>query len=165
MKSIQNWGVVLVMLLGATIFTYGQQTHVITLSVDTNEINDENVLEVCSLQASENTTVEADDDLESFTVIVNEGDDIIWEGVSDFSEDHIVEITKVKYDSGTEVFNDFKTKDLEGKKDGKKKKVKAKVKNNTKNKEPTKYILKFTVIVNGVESEEYSIDPVIKVQG
>ncbi|MGB5437441.1 MAG: hypothetical protein WBM98_16215 [Maribacter sp.] len=149
-----------IMLLVCTGISFAQATHLVTLHVDTQQLNDGNNKKAFSLSASQGTTVENSDDPEEFTIIVNENDEIEWEGVA--SSGAIVDIEEI------EILDDptkpnrakvFKNKINKGKKKNGKKKIKEKVKANTKN-NVYKYFIRFTI---GTTS--FEIDPKIKVSG
>jgi hypothetical protein len=129
----------------------GQETHTITLTVQEDGSYSFSVFPESSFLSG--------DTPETYTILVNEGDTIEWEGVAESGV--AVEIESIAYvaDSNNpkskDIFNEPK---IHGKKDnGNKKKVKAKVKPNKKNSD-YKYIIEFTV-----DGEPNSIDPGVKV--
>ena len=62
--------------------SFAQTTHVVTLHVDTDELNNGNNKKAFSFSASQGTVVENIDNPETFTILVNEDDEIEWEGLS-----------------------------------------------------------------------------------
>ena len=132
---------------------YGQSTHVITLHVDTDQLNAGNESEAFSFSVSEGTSVENIDNPKTFTIFVNEEDTVIWEGTS--LSGASVNIESITYSTGTEIFGKKKNN---GKNKNGKKKVEAKVKRGKKNAE-YKYDIEFTL-----GSFTFNIDPVIKVK-
>ena len=151
---------VLILVLVFTGISCAQTTHIVTLHVDTQQLNNGNNKKAFSFSASQGTAVENSDDTEEFTIIVNENDEIEWEGVS--SSGAIVDIEEIEIMDDTTNPNRekvFKNKKNKGKKKNGKKKVKEKVKANTKN-NVYKYFIRFTI---GTTS--FEIDPKIKVGG
>lgn len=138
----------------------GQQSHVIVLNVNTTALNNGNTAGAFSFTASQGTTVENADNPQGFTIIVNENDDILWEGIS--SSGASVEINEIEMVEDVnkpdkeKIFNKNK---LKGSKQNGKNKVKAKVKDKTKGNE-YKYIIRFSI-----GRFEFEIDPIIKVGG
>ncbi|MBD0849516.1 hypothetical protein [Maribacter arenosus] len=161
MKTIKPRIFLLVnMLLVFTGISIAQMTHVVTLHVDTQQLNNGNNKKAFSFSASEGTAVENSDEPEEFTIIVNENDEIEWEGVS--SSGAIVDIEEIEIMDDPNKPNRgkvFKNKKSKGKKMNGKKKIKEKVKGNTKN-NVYKYFIRFTI---GTTS--FEIDPKIKVSG
>jgi chromatin remodeling complex protein RSC6 len=149
-----------IMLLVSTGISFAQTTHVVTLHVDTQQLNNGNNKKAFSFSASRGTAVENSEDPEEFTIIVNENDEIEWEGES--SSGAIVDIEEIEIlDDATKPNREkvFKNKKYKGKKKNGKKKIKEKVKGNTKN-NVYKYLIRFTI---GTSS--FEIDPKIKVGG
>lgn len=156
----QRFFLLVIMLLVFTGTSFAQTTHFITLHVDTQHLNNGNNEKAFSFSASPGTAVENSEDPEEFTIIVNENDEIEWEGVS--SSGAIVDIEEIEImDDATNPNREkvFKNKKNKGKKKNGKKKVKEKVKANTKN-NIYKYFIRFTI---GTFS--FEIDPKIKVGG
>jgi len=71
----------------------------VTLYVNTAEINNQNISATCNF--GQETGIKNED----YTIVVNVGDTIIWEGVSSSSENDIVGITKIKFEEGTKIFD------------------------------------------------------------
>ena len=124
--------------------------HIITLNVDTKRITKKN-LDKTSNFGQHDTISNVD-----YTVIVKPGDSITWQGISTWSKDDIVNITKIKYKKGTHI---FKKDSLIG--NGRvKEKVKGKVLDSIKEGSEYKYKIFFTVIHNGnSRNGTFSIDP------
>jgi len=96
----QLFNLIAILLLSFSIKSYGQaQTHTVTLHVNTAEINQRNMSTTCNFGQAEGISNE------DFTIEVNVGDTIIWQGVSSSSDTDVVDITKIKYERGTNVFN------------------------------------------------------------
>lgn len=138
--------------------SFAQGPHIVTLNVDTNELNNENEDAAFSFSVSEGTKAEKLDDPKTFTIIVNENDEIIWEGASKSGAlVHIDEIEIVADDDNPDREKIFKKNKTSGKEDNGKKKVKVKVKDKTKG-NTYKYIIRISI---GAFS--FEIDPDIKV--
>jgi len=153
MKTNNGLFIVIAILLFSLSSTfYGQTTHVITLHVDTNELNAGNQSAAFSFSVGEGTNVENIDNPETFTIFVNEADIVIWEGTS--LSGATVNIESITYAEGTEIFG--KRKHYGKVKNGKKK-VEAKVKKDKKNAE-YKYVIEFMI-----GRFSFNIDPKIKV--
>ena len=154
MKTPKTFLILVTILLFSLSSTfYGQTTHVITLHVDTNELNAGNESAAFSFSVSEGTNVENIENPEMFTIFVNEEDTVIWEGTS--TSGAAVKIESITYSKGTEIFGKQKHN---GKIKNGKKKVEAKVKKDKKNAE-YKYEIEFTI-----GRFPFKIDPVIKVK-
>jgi hypothetical protein len=140
------------LILGLFINSSEQETVVITLHVDTGAIDNKNLATTC-------TFGQADDiSNEDYTVVVNVGDNIVWEGVSSTSESDVVDITKIKYVRGKNIF----AKDLDPDGTGPRQKVRAKVLSRTDGGE-YKYDISFTVTSNGKKRNgTFHIDPKIQ---
>ncbi len=138
--------------------SFAQKSHVVTLNVDTNELNNNNKDAAFSFSASAGTQVENIDDPEAFTIIVSENDEIEWVGSSSSGAAvSIDEIEIVADDDNPDREKIFKKNKTPGKEDNGKKKVKAKVKDKTKG-NTYKYIIRFSI---GAYS--FEIDPGVKV--
>ena len=124
--------------------SFGQTTHVITLNVDEEG--------TFSFSADPDTEVVDNSSLEAFTILVFEGDEVVWEGNA--ASGAVVDIEKIKFPRNAKP---FRTKNLDGKKNNGKKKAKGKVAKDKKNK-TYKYIIDFKV-----GGEPFSIDPDLKV--
>ena len=153
----------LIILMGISLLSFSGtslalSTHLVTLNVDTNELNNNNAKAAFSFSVSEGTAVENIDDPEAFTIIVSENDDIEWEGVSSSgAKVDIDEIEIVEDANKPDKEKIFKKDKTPGTEENGKKKVKAKVKDKTRGNE-YKYIIRFSI---GAFS--FVIDPRIKV--
>ena len=127
---------------------------IVTLNVDTGLIDKDNTSASCNFGQEESITNE------EFTIVVNVGDTVTWRGVSSNSpETDVVNITKIKYVKGKNIFG----KDLDTKDKGKHQKVSAKVLSSTAVEGAYKYDISFTVINNGVKRNgTFHIDPKIQ---
>lgn len=154
-----------IILMGIALLTYcsvslAQSIRIVTLHIDTEELNNDNVDGAFSFSASEGTVVENIDNPEAFTIVVFENDEIEWEGIS--TSGAIVDIDGIEIVEDTNKPNRekiFKKNKNPGKEANGKKKVKAKVKDKTKG-NAYKYFIRFSI---GAFS--FEIDPVIKVSG
>jgi len=128
---------------------------IITLRVDTGQIDKKNASASCNFGQAEGISNE------EFTIEVNVGDVITWEGISSSSPDtDVVDITKIKYVKGKNIFG----KDLDTADGGKHKKVSAQVLASTAVEGDYKYDISFTVTNNGAKRNgTFHIDPVIRV--
>ncbi len=124
----------------------------ITLHVDTGNIDNKNTATTCDFGQDEGISNE------DFTVAVNVGDIITWEGVSSSSPStDVVEITKIKYVKGKNIFG----KDLGP---GNNRKITGKALSSTATEGDYKYDISFTVTNNGAKRNgTFHIDPVIQV--
>ena len=153
MKTTNKLLTLIAILLFSVSNTYGQSTHVITLHVDTDQLNAGNESEAFSFSVSEGTNVENIDNPKTFTIFVNEEDTVIWEGTS--LSGATVNIESITYSEGTEIFGKQKQN---GKVINGKKKVDANVKRGKKNAE-YKYDIEFMI-----GRFTFNIDPIIKVK-
>jgi len=101
MKTINRLFILIaIVLLSFSINTYGQaQTHTVTLYVNTSAINNQNISTTCNFGQEEGVSNE------EYSIEVNVGDTIIWEGVSTSSDTDVIAIRKIKYERGTNVFD------------------------------------------------------------
>lgn len=127
---------------------------VVTLRVNTSEIDKDNLSSACDFGQEEGISNE------DFTIVVNVGDVITWEGVSSNApETDVVDITKIKYVRGKNIFG----KDLATSGRGKNQKVSGKVLSSTAVGGDYKYDISFTVTNNGVKRNgTFHIDPKIQ---
>jgi len=156
MKSTNHFLILIaIVLLSFSNSSYGQEDRVITLNVNTAQITNQNEYQVSYFAGQEENT-----DTRNFTIYVNPGDRIIWQGISSTSPDNdIVNIKSINYEGGTNVFdqnvlnNDRESPGI----------VIGVVKNGTEGFEE-KYKISFTVFNNGVKRQgTFHIDPKIKV--
>ena len=124
---------------------------IITLSVDTENIEQDNIEKYCHFgQHSEK--------LEEYTTDAKVGDFIIWRGVPTEKKDDIVNIKSIRYEKGTKI---FKKKKLRGD-GGNPKMVIGRVLKNTET--DFKYKIRFNVIHKGAKQKvKFFIDPKIRV--
>ena len=138
--------------------SFAQGPHVVTLNVDTNELNNNNKDAAFSFTVSAGTQVENIDDPEKFTILVKANDEIEWVGASSsraaVSIDEIEIVADETKPDREKIFRKDKTP---GKINKGKKKVKAKVKDKAKG-NTYKYIIRFSI---GASS--FEIDPGLKV--
>lgn len=133
--------------------TFGQTTHYITLYVNTSAIDDGNTSTTCNFGQEDGISNE------DYTIEAAPGDIIIWNGVSSSSPNtDIVNIMKIKYESGTDVFN---KKELEG--NGQSGETVIGTVQSGKKDDVLKYKIEFTVYNNNSKRGKYKIDPVIKI--
>jgi hypothetical protein len=85
-----------------------QDKHTITLYVDTQNITLENLETTCNFGQEPGTSNE------NYTVYVNKGDTVTWNGISTTSDQDKVEIIKIEYKSGTNLFGRETLKDQNG---------------------------------------------------
>ena len=140
-----------------------QQTHYVTLHVNTAEITSQNESSVCyfTAQSPDAEQIRTDEDLENFTIHVNAGDLIIWNGVSSNSPDtDYVNITSINYQGGENVFDQNV---LNG--NGETPEIVVGMVNDGTNGYTEKYVIYFTVYVNGEKrGGKFHIDPKIAVK-
>jgi len=138
--------------------SFAQGPHVITLNVDTNELNNNNKDAAFSFSVSEGTQVENIDDPLKFTILVQANDDIEWVGSSSSGAAvSIDEIEIVEDETKPNREKIFKKNKTSGKINNGKKKVKAKVKDKSKG-NTYKYIIRFSI-----GASPFEVDPGIKV--
>lgn len=136
---------------------YAQLEHIITLNVDTGQITKHEVNEYCNFGQEEGISNE------DYTITVNIGDTIVWQGVSTNAPDSdTVSITSINHRGGTNIFGvntllgNGETPEL----------VIGEVLNSTEGerKKTYKYTIKFKVFNNGHKRNgTFQIDPKIKV--
>ncbi len=128
-----------------------QQTHTITLNVNTEEVRKPNASESCDFGQ------DPDISNEDFTIEANVGDTIIWEGVSSNAPDtDVVNIISINHEGGKNVFSQNVIR-------GDGQTVTAVVENGDEGDED-KYAISFTVLNNGRKRNGmFRIDPKIKI--
>ncbi len=83
----------------------GQETHKITLHVDTGALhNSQNADADSYFTTGPETEVLENSSAENFTILVDVGDNIVWNGVST-SGSEAVNIKKIKYKRGARIFS------------------------------------------------------------
>lgn len=127
--------------------TFGQtQEHIITLKCHINRLQEnKDPYTVCKFEGQTET------DTREFTVTGKVGDSFVWKGEAYSGSDEL-NITKIKYERGTKIFD---KEPNEGTKT-----VKAIAKFNTKGKDPYTYKISFKI--NG-KRRTYHIDPKVKI--
>ncbi len=148
--------VILALFFYVNVFSQDGSTHYITLNVDTSTINSQNVNSVANFGQEEGYSNE------NFTISVNVGDTIIWEGVSSSSPDNdTVNITAINYKGQPNIFGE---NHLNG--DGQ---SPEQVQGNVVTGEPgvvVKYTISFKVFNDGEQrGGTYHIDPKIIIKG
>ena len=130
------------------------ENKVVTLYVDTSHITKPDINEYCNFGQTDGSSNE------DYTIFVNVGDTITWQGVSSNPQStDIVHIHSISHNHGKKIFDQD---NLGG--DGRNpQRVSRKVLYSTAGEESHKYTLRFTVISNGKRSEIFQIDPVIQV--
>ncbi len=88
-----------IFLLSFSSYSYAQETHTITLFVNTSTVDRHNTDETCNFGQEDG--IENRD----FTIEVNVGDTIIWKGVSTSSDEVLVNITAINHEGGQNVFD------------------------------------------------------------
>lgn len=143
--------------------SYAQGTNIVTLNVNTEVINDANVLDECFFTWEDPdgniVTSGSGEELLDWLITIDLDSDIEWQGISSSEDNKIVNIIQIKRQSGTPIF-DGKT--LRGDGDSNGEKVRGEPKKKTNDTEGDyKYNIKFKVKdVRGT----FNIDPKIKVQ-
>lgn len=102
-----KYSYLMVMLLATLLCSslQGQATHYVTLNVDTDDLrNNQNASDVCYFTVDEATEVLDNDSPETFTILVDVGDNIVWNGVSTSPSNVAVHIKKIKYKRGPRIF-------------------------------------------------------------
>ena len=160
--KLKNIIVALVIFLYSNAVAYAQGTNIVTLNVNTEIINDDNVLDVCSFTWEDPdgdiVTSGTGPELENWLITISLDSDIEWKGMSSSGDNKIVDIIQIKRQSGTRIF-DGKTLNGDSNRDGEK--VRGKPEAITNEAEGDyKYNIKFRV--KGV-SGTFDIDPKIRV--
>jgi len=146
MNSMKKLSLFLTLVCFAT--SYGQETHKATLICNLAALNSETpAYEACYFSEQQPGT-----DTREFTIYVKVGDIIEWDGMSTDGEGAI-DIKKIKYESGTNVFN---KPEIDGVTT-----VVGTVRQDTEGKPEYKYKISFKVNDTG---RMYSIDPKVAVR-
>jgi hypothetical protein len=148
---------ILIVLAVMSLMSCGQ-LHVVTLYVDTTNIEQGNI----ATNANFGQPIGISN--EDFTTHVRKGDLIIWQGQSISNPDHIVKITSIEHEEGKRIIERKPFKAIKGKDGlvnikGSDELVRAKVKLGPGREEAyikEKYILKFTV---SNKDDTFTIDP------
>ncbi|WP_282124463.1 hypothetical protein [Algibacter mikhailovii] len=131
------------------------QTNIITLHVNTDELTNNNVnSEEITYFTAPDSQVDVASPPEAFTITVEEGSTIIWEGVSSSNDEDTIEIYMIKRERGPRIFS---SDEIQGNGNGRAQAV-ARMQTDG---EPYKYKILFKV--NGT-GRMYKIDPKIKVR-
>ncbi len=142
---------ILFTLMFSSVFMTAQEEHTITLYVDTQNVSIEKLESTC------NFGQEPGMPNENYTIYVEKGDKVTWKGVSSTSERDKVEITMIKYSSGTNLFGREKLKDENG--------VVTATITNGKTDQYVKYDIYFKVQRNGSWlRQEFPIDPKLRIK-
>ncbi len=166
MKSFAKTFLTIFIIFLFSTFGFSQATITITLIVDTDNFDPDDLPASCRFEAtwsdSDKIVKSTPGDLEGFLIDAFVEDTIIWEGESSDPENVIVDIRKIKYKKGARI---FKNKANDGKKrnGSKKEKVKTKVLKSTKGKPDYKYDLSFKLKGANRANGNYKIDPKIRI--
>ncbi|MEB8345394.1 hypothetical protein OO010_05010 [Flavobacteriaceae bacterium KMM 6898] len=136
--------------------SHAQVTHTIFLNINTTLLNDGDTDGAFSFSVSAGTVSENINDKKNFTIFVNEGDTIEWEGNSSSGAE--VQIDEISYVNEENSSNIFRKPKISGRRSNGKTKVKVKVEKEKKGKSYT-YNIAFSI---GTSS--FSIDPKIRVE-
>lgn len=100
--------VLLIFILGALHSTKAQQTHVITLKVNTAQVTKDNIATTCSFeyQSPNGSLIQSTGgSLEEFTIKVKVGDIVIWKGIPTSAAADRVDINAINHEGGKNVFD------------------------------------------------------------
>ena len=148
MKTFKSFLLSLILILVFNTLSYGQVEETYTLKCNVAALQTDNPpYQVCQFDDQEPGT-----DTREYTIYAEIGDTIIWDGVSS-DGNATIDIRKIKYGKGTNVFND---KEIDGEST-----VEATIERNTNGK-PYKYKISFKINNTG---KTYTIDPKIIVGG
>ncbi|MDH3323911.1 MAG: inclusion body family protein [Flavobacteriaceae bacterium] len=144
---------VITLLFGSN--AYSQNVKIVTLNVNTATVNKDNLATTCNFGQTDGSSNE------DFTITVDVGDIIIWQGVSSVNNStDYVDIKYVKYVKGPNIFDRGQ---INGNGNKREKVVATARREATKGNE-YKYKIKFTVYdSDGNKKGEYHIDPKIQV--
>lgn len=124
----------------------------VTLYVDTANFDKSNISKFCNFGQTDGTSNE------DYTIVVNVGDTITWQGVSTSNQEDVVMIHSVRHNRGKKIFDQD---EIVG--DGKNPRLSKKALYSTRGQESHKYTLRFIIVRNGKRSEVFQIDPKIEV--
>lgn len=128
-----------------------QTKHIVLLKVNTAEINKPNLEPFCSFEGQEPEVSDVD-----FTILVSNGDTIIWRGISTSSDEDAVNIKSINYRGGQNVLGQNVI-------NGNGSEVVAIVQNAEVGQEE-KYAISFEVLNGGTQRNgTFVIDPKLKV--
>ena len=133
---------------------HGQTQHIITLKVNTSEIEPPDIGAYCTFGQPANVSNE------EFTIVVSVGDEVVWQGVSSSNPEDRVEIRAINHQGergGRDIFGANRLPGQDGV-------VRGTVLNTTETGADYKYQLQFRVYNNGSQrGGTYIIDPKIRV--
>lgn len=163
MKTKKSLIVGLAILLFGINASFAQRTNIVTLNVNTESINDDNVLDECffTWEDPDGNTSESGsgEELLDWLITIDLDSDIEWHGISSSEDNKIVNIINIKGRSGTPIFNG---RTLKGDRNPNGEKVRGKPNKKTNDNEGDfKYNIKFKV--KGVGGT-FNIDPKIRVE-
>tara|TARA_R110001583_G_scaffold1775_5_gene13621 strand:+ start:2482 stop:2958 length:477 start_codon:yes stop_codon:yes gene_type:complete len=154
-KSIFILVIFVILLFSTNCFSQESETYYITLNVNTSVINSQNESAVSNFGQEEGISNE------DYTISVNVGDTIIWQGLSSSSPNDVVNISSINYEGGKNIFNRNR---LSGNGQVPEQVVGTVVIGNVG--EFIKYKLSFTVLNDGRRrGGTYHIDPKILIKG
>jgi len=134
-----------------------QTERVITLEVNTADIENPNVNDFCNFQGQDPQVSNED-----YTVEANLGDTIIWRGVSTSSPEHTVEIRAINHQGnlgGRDIFGSNRLRGENGE-------VRGTILKRTEEGTVYKYNIQFRVYIDGSRrGGTFNIDPKIRVVG
>lgn len=139
-----------------------QDTYYVTIHVETNQITNQNKLEVCYFTSEDpnGQITTSTGNIEDFNINVNPGDIIIWRGVSStHPETDTVDVRSINHHGNANVFD---RNILNG--NGQTPEVVVGVVEPDTNGLVEKYAIKITVYTNGSKRGNYRIDPKISVK-
>jgi len=140
-----------------------QNTHYVTIHVNTELINSQNKLEVCyfTSESPDGVNQTSSGNIEEFTTSVNAGDIIVWRGVSSNNPNNdTVNVSSINYHGGDNVFD----RNVLNGNGGSPEEVEAMVQPGTNGK-TEKYTIKFKVLNSGESNGgTFQIDPKIAVK-
>ena len=155
MKSLRALSVVILALFSSG-QVLAQTEHVITLNVNTSDIQNPNLNDYCNFGQEEGISNE------DYTIVASVGDTIIWRGVSSSSDNDEVLIVSINHQGNQGGRDIFGRNRLQGE-DGE---VRAVIQASTEDEEDYKYMLSFRVLNNGERrGGVFNIDPKIRVVG
>jgi hypothetical protein len=132
-----------------------QEEHVITLLVNTAEIENPNVNDFCRFEDQK-----PEESNEDYTIEARVGDTVIWRGISTSSSDDVVEIRAINHQGdqgGRDIFGQNQLQGENGQ-------VIGRILNTTEEGTEYKYLLQFWVYNNGTRrGGTFNIDPRIRV--
>jgi len=162
MKTIKYQILTLSLILFALKIGYTQETVTLTLIVNTSNFNADNLNASCTFEAqwsNSGQVIRSNGNLEDFTIEVNVGDIIVWEGISSTSENDVIDIKRIAQANNTRIFNNERN-DGQMRGNSNKETVVDKVLFNTNGRPDYKYDVFFKINRSG---PTHKIDPKIRV--